>query len=191
MTQPQLEPAPLSGVGFAKPSYERLPHARPGGIAGLLELLSDRGGKDDLYHVAEELLMEVDDLLPIIEAATLLDFARTSKGDVELTSAGKAFVDADIAARKDLFREAALAHSTLLRQINSGLTSKSDGEMPLEFFRDVLEEHFPEDEVQRQIETALHWGRYGEIFSYNSENDRLLIHRLQHSDDLHEGTRDH
>ena len=67
-----------------------LPHARPGGIAGLLELLNDRGGKEDLYRIADELRMEVDDLLPIVEAATLLGFAKADKGDVEITPEGKA-----------------------------------------------------------------------------------------------------
>ena len=46
-----------------------LPHARPGGVAGLLELLNDREGEEDMYHIAEDLLLEVDDLLPIIDAA--------------------------------------------------------------------------------------------------------------------------
>lgn len=56
-----------------------LPHARPGGMAGLLELLQDRGGgHEDLYHVAEDLRMEIDDLLPIVEAAVLLGFAKTA-----------------------------------------------------------------------------------------------------------------
>jgi NitT/TauT family transport system ATP-binding protein len=181
MTQPQLESAPPAAAGKpAKAPYQMLPHARPGGIAGLLELLNDRGGKEDLYHVAEELLMEVDDLLPIVEATTLLDFAHTDKGDVEITPAGKAFVEADIATQKDLFREAALAHSTLLAQIASGLKTKSDGAMPLEFFRDILEEHFPEVEVQRQLDTALNWGRYAEIFAYDSESDRLMLHPAGH-----------
>ena len=94
MTQPQLEPSlPSAAARAAKAPYPMLPHARPGGIAGLLELLNDRGGKDDLYHVADELLMEVNDLLPIIEAATLLDFARTEKGDVEITDKGREFVE--------------------------------------------------------------------------------------------------
>jgi NitT/TauT family transport system ATP-binding protein len=182
MTQPQLESAPPAAAGRpAKAPYQMLPHARPGGIAGLLELLNDRGGKEDLYHVAEELLMEVDDLLPIVEATTLLDFARTDKGDVEITPAGKAFVEADIATQKDLFRQAALAHSTLLAQIASTLRSKSDSAMPLEFFRDILEEHFPEVEVQRQLDTALNWGRYAEIFGYDSETDRLMLHPAEHS----------
>ncbi|HXJ91854.1 MAG TPA: AAA-associated domain-containing protein [Terriglobia bacterium] len=181
MTQPQLESAPPTAAGRpAKAPYQMLPHARPGGIAGLLELLNDRGGKEDLYHVAEELLMEVDDLLPIVEATTLLDFARTDKGDVEITPAGKAFAEADIATQKDLFRQAALAHSTLLAQIASALKTKSDGAMPLEFFRDILEEHFPEVEVQRQLDTALNWGRYAEIFEYDSESGRLSLHTAGH-----------
>ena len=86
MTQPQLEPAPPSAAERpAKAPSQMLPHARPGGVAGLLEILDDRGGKEDLYHLAEELLMDVGDLLPIVEAATLLAFARSDKGDVEIT----------------------------------------------------------------------------------------------------------
>jgi NitT/TauT family transport system ATP-binding protein len=160
-----------------------LPHARPGGIAGLLELLNDRGGKDDLYRIADELQLEVNDLLPITEAATLLDFARTEKGDVEITEKGREFSNADITTRKALFREAALAHAPLLQQIRNGLASKSDGTMPLEFFRDILDEHFPEDETEQQVETALNWGRYGEIFSYDSQSDRLSLRRLEHAGD--------
>ncbi|HMD84758.1 MAG TPA: AAA-associated domain-containing protein, partial [Terriglobia bacterium] len=141
---------------------------------------------------ADELLWEVNDLLPIIEAATLLDFARTEKGDVEITDQGREFVNADIPTRKTLFREAALAHATLLQQIRNSLTSKSDGAMPLEFFRDILDEHFSEEETQRQIDTALNWGRYGEIFSYDAESDKLFLHRLEHRGDsqwdlLHQG----
>jgi NitT/TauT family transport system ATP-binding protein len=63
-----------------------------------------------------------------------------------------------------------------LQQILSALASKSDHSMPLEFFRDVLDEHFSAEEVQRQIETALTWGRYGRIFTYDSETDRLGAH---------------
>ena len=193
MTQPQLEPSlPSTAAPVVKAPYPMLPHARPGGIAGLLELLNDRGGKDDLYHIADELQWEVNDLLPILEAATLLGFARMEKGDVEITDKGREFASADIPTRKSLFREAALAHATLLQQIKTCLTSKSDGAMPLEFFRDMLDEHFPEEETQRQIETVLTWGRYGEIFSYDAASDRLSLHRLEHTGDsqrdlLHQG----
>ena len=85
-----------------------LPHARPGGIAGLLEFLADRGGRDDLYKLADELAMDVDDLLPIVEHRGLLGFAVLREGDVEITPEGRAFGESDIQSQKALFREAAL-----------------------------------------------------------------------------------
>jgi NitT/TauT family transport system ATP-binding protein len=172
MTRPERE---FELPTAPKSVYQMLPHARPGGIAGLLELLNDRGGEDDLYHVAEELQMEVDDLLPIVDAATMLGFAVSYHGDIKLTAAGKAFVEADIATRKTLFREALLSHVTLLQQVRRILENKSDHAIALEFFRDILDEHFPENEVQAQIDTALNWGRYAEIFTYDPEGDRLLL----------------
>ncbi len=177
LTQPELLAAPPSAGSPAKKPYKMLPHARPGSIGGLLELLNDRDRKEDLYRIAEELQMDVDDILPIVEAATLLAFVRSERGDIELTPAGKAFAEADISARKELFREAALAHVTLLQQMNSSLAGKSSRTMPLEFFRDILEEHFSDDEVGRQIDTALNWGRYAEVFTYDSESDQLMLHQ--------------
>jgi len=176
MTQPELQLAPPTQREQPRESLvQRLPHAKPGGMAGLLELLNDRGGKEDLYHLAEELIMEVDDLFPIVEEAVLLGFAKSAHGDLEITPAGKIFAEADIATRKSLFRDAALAHVVLLQQIRRTLEKKSDGTMPLEFFRQVLDERMPAENVQRQIETVLDWGRYAEIFDYDSETNRLLL----------------
>jgi len=154
--------------------YQILPHARVGGIAGLTELLHDRGGREDLFRLAEELVMNVEDLLPILEACVLLGFARLSEGDVQITSQGVIFADADIQQRKVLFRQAALEHVTILKQIDSVLKRKSDHSIADEFFHDILDEHFAEDEVQRQFETAMNWGRYAEIFDYDREKGRLV-----------------
>jgi NitT/TauT family transport system ATP-binding protein len=176
MTQPDLQAAPPAALGReAKPTYQMLPHARRGAIAGLLELLRDRGGRDDLYRIAGDLRMEVDDLLPLVEAATLLGFAKSDKGDVEITPTGLEYADAGIATRIALFREAALGNAMLLQQMHSALLNKTDHTMPLEFFRDVLDEYFSEREVERQIETALNWGRYAGIFNYDSENDTISL----------------
>jgi NitT/TauT family transport system ATP-binding protein len=153
--------------------YQILPHARVGGIAGLIELLHDRGGREDLFRLSEELVMDIEDLLPILEACALLGFAWLKQGDVQLSRPGAAFADADIQARKVLFRQAALEHVTLLKQIDSILKRKSDHSIADEFFHDILDEHFSEDEVQRQFDTAMNWGRYAEIFDYDRESGRL------------------
>jgi len=189
MTQPELELAPPAlREQPARPPFQRLPQVKPGGMAGLLEFLNDRGGTEDLYHLAEELLMEVDDLFPIVEEAVLMGFAKSREGDVEITPAGKTYAEGDIATRKRMFREAALANVVLMQQIRSALEKKSDGSMPLDFYRDLLAEHLPQEEVQKQIETILNWGRYAEIFTYDAEKDRLLLHEasgLAHHGSLH------
>ncbi|HXO05066.1 MAG TPA: AAA-associated domain-containing protein [Candidatus Sulfotelmatobacter sp.] len=172
MTKPELNLAPPSAT--AKQPTPMLPHARPGGVAGLLELLMDRGGEEDLYHVAETLLLEVDDLLPILDAATMLGFATAHEGDVKITPQGKAFAEADISNRKRLFREA-LTHVPLMQHIVKALENKSDHTMPVEFFRDLLDERLPAHDVELQIETALNWGRYADIFTYDSTSDRLRL----------------
>ncbi len=173
ITQPEAKPGPLTAP---KARYPMLPHARPGSIAGLLELLADRDGKEDLYRIADDLRMEVDDLLPIVDASTLLGFGVADKGDVEMTPQGKEFAEADIGRRKHLFQEAALAHVGLLQQMKSALEAKKDHTMPAEFFRDILDEHFSDAEVDRQIDTALNWGRYGDILRYDSESDKLMLY---------------
>jgi NitT/TauT family transport system ATP-binding protein len=178
MTTPDAVLAPPTPGTRTQPArYPLLPHTRPGGIAGLLELLVDAGGTEDLYHLSEKLLMEVDDLFPIVEAAVLLGFAELKEGDVDITPAGKTWVEADIDTQKRLFREAALSRILLFQQIDKILREKSDHSIPLELFRDILDEHQPEAEIQRQLETVLSWGRYCELFNYDSEEQRLYLPR--------------
>jgi NitT/TauT family transport system ATP-binding protein len=179
MTTPDAVLAPPTPGKRTEPArYPLLPHARPGGIAGLLEILVDSGGTEDLYHLAEKLLMEVDDLFPIVEAAVLLGFAELKEGDADITPAGKAWAEAGIDIQKQLFREAALSHILLFQQIDKVLREKSNHSIPLELFRDILDEHQPEAEIQRQLDTVLSWGRYCELFSYDSEEQRLYLPEL-------------
>jgi NitT/TauT family transport system ATP-binding protein len=119
--------------------------------------------------------MELDDLLPIVEAATLLGLVEVTEGDARLTVAGRAFADAGIEQRKQIFREAALERVSLLRHIQSALRSKADHALPAEFFRDILDERFDAEQAERQFHTALDWGRYAEIFEYDPVTDRLTL----------------
>ncbi|MGA2688084.1 MAG: nitrate/sulfonate/bicarbonate ABC transporter ATP-binding protein, partial [Candidatus Korobacteraceae bacterium] len=127
LTRPEEEaPAPgkavvAAGNGQARErsKFQMLPHARPGGIAGFMELLTDRGGRDDLYKLADELSMDVDDLLPIVDASVMLGFAALHEGDVEITPVGRTFGAADIQKQKQFFREAALKNIAILRLIEN------------------------------------------------------------------------
>ena len=155
--------------------YQMLPHARPGGIAGLLELLLDKGGRDDIYRLADDLAFEIDDLLPIVDAAQLLGFLKVEEGDASITETGAEFANSEILRQKELFRDAALEHVLLLRQIRRALESKSDHTVPEEFFLDMLDEQFSDEESRRQMETAINWGRYAELFDFDAARRRFVM----------------
>ena len=155
--------------------YQMLPHARPGGIAGLLELLLDKGGRDDIYRLADDLAFEIDDLLPIVDAAQLLGFLKVEVGDASITEQVAEFGNSEILRQKELFRDAALQNVLLLRQIRRAIESKSDHTVPEDFFLDMLDEQFSEDESQRQMETAVTWGRYAELFDFDAVRRRFVM----------------
>src|ERR1700676_2743933 len=152
-----------------------LPHTRPGGMAGLLEILEDHDGRADLHVLANELSLEVDALLPTVDTAVLLGLLKLEEGDAILTAGGKAFAHADIQERKAIFRKAVLANVPLLRQMQQALKSKTNRTLPAEFFQDLLDEHFSEDEARRQLETAIQWGRYAELFDYDAASGKLTL----------------
>jgi NitT/TauT family transport system ATP-binding protein len=155
--------------------YQMLPHARPGGVAGLLELLIDKNGRDDIYRLADDLAFEIDDLLPIVDAAQLLGFLKVEEGDATITDRGAEFANSEILRQKEIFRDAAIENVLLLRQIRRALDAKSDHTVSEDFFLDMLDEQFSDEESQRQIETAVTWGRYGEIFDFDAARRRFVM----------------
>jgi len=159
----------------APPKTIMLPHTRPGGMAGLLEILADQGGRADLSRLADELSLELDALLPTVETAVLLGMLRVEEGDAVSTALGQEFAAANIQTRKTIFRKAALANVPLLRQMEQALKAKSNRTLSDEFFHDLLDEHFGEEESRRQLETAIQWGRYAEIFEYDAATGKLTL----------------
>jgi NitT/TauT family transport system ATP-binding protein len=43
------------------------------------------------------------------------------------------------------------------------------------FFMQVLRRSFPEPEAKQQLDVALDWGRYAELFSYDAAHDELAL----------------
>ncbi|MFI9503793.1 nitrate/sulfonate/bicarbonate ABC transporter ATP-binding protein [Nocardia sp. NPDC052566] len=158
------------------PTTEPLPRASVDGIAGMLELLAVHGGSADLAHLATELRFEVDDLLPLVDAAAMLNLASVHGGDIALTPEGHAFVDADIDKAKEIFARAACSSAPLVAAIDRALAGSPKQQLRDGFFLDVLRRGFTEDEARRQLRTAIDWGRYGELFDYDADERTLTRH---------------
>jgi NitT/TauT family transport system ATP-binding protein len=177
MTNPEMDLRASQEVEIeeAKARFAALPHARAGGISGLLELLVEQGGKEDIPLLAQRLRLEVDDLLPIMDAAALLGFATVERGDVAVTDIGRTFAETDILSSKEVFRQQVLEHAPLVTFVYQTLRQKENRSMQADFFLDILDEHYPEEDARRQFETAVDWGRFAELFEYTASEDRLYL----------------
>jgi NitT/TauT family transport system ATP-binding protein len=172
MTNPQ---APVGQLPSAKPSerFPMLSHARVGGISGLLEIVNDRGGREDLPKLAESLRLEIDDLLPAVDAASMLGFAEVAHGDVMITEAGKEFATADVHRSHEIFKEQLLKNVPFASTVTEVIRHKKDGRIGKEFLLDILDEHFSDAEAEKQFQTLVDWGRYAQLFEYDANEGRL------------------
>lgn len=147
----------------------RLPDASVAEITGLLETLNapENNGKMDLPDVADILMLDIDELFPLTELLEILHFAKVSKGDITITEAGKAFVEADILERKKIFLQHLKKYVPLARYIYDQLNRHPRHRALEENFLSLLEDYLTEKEAARVLRTVIEWGRYAELFAYD------------------------
>ena len=156
------------------PNREPLPHAQIGMVLGLLEHLSEApSGREDLYKLGGPLGYELDDLLPVTEAAKRLGFVKIASGDIELTDAGRALAAAAEPERKGRIRDSILK-LPLVAEIHDA-ARRAGGRVARDGFLEHLTEHFSPSEAERQLATALDWARYGEVFDFDPDAEDFLL----------------
>jgi NitT/TauT family transport system ATP-binding protein len=157
----------------ATPITRPLPNASVGGLAGLAEIVYANGTRISLADLAEELNFEIDDLLPLVDAADMLGLVTIADGELNLTDIGTQFTTADIQKSKQIFAGQARGRAPLVRTICKALTGSTDGNLRAGFFLDLLRRGFSVEDAQRQLDIAIDWGRYGELYDYDSVSDEI------------------
>jgi NitT/TauT family transport system ATP-binding protein len=153
---------------------EPLPHAPITMVLGLLEHLRlAPGGREDIYKLGGPLGYELDDLLPVTEAAKRLGLVKVDSGDIELTSEGGSLAEAEEPERKK--RLARYVESLpLVAEIRRALEERG-GRVSRQEFLEKLQEHFSPTEAERQISTALDWARYAELFDFDPDSEEFVL----------------
>ncbi|MBD0690041.1 nitrate/sulfonate/bicarbonate ABC transporter ATP-binding protein [Streptomyces sp. CBMA123] len=144
-----------------------LPTTSVDGLSGLAEMIAHRDGRCDLADLADQLGLDIDDLLPQVDALDLLGFAEIHGDDLLLTEDGTAFARADVQDSRALFAGAAL-DAPLVRLIVNSLGGEAGATVRAGFLRDLLAHHYTSEQVDRQLETATDWGRYAGLFGYDA-----------------------
>jgi NitT/TauT family transport system ATP-binding protein len=152
---------------------KRLPRARLNALAGLVEKLSVEGGRADLPRLAADLVMELDDLLPVVEAGELVGFVGIQDGDLLITPLGTAYAEASILTRKELIASRLLRVRTI-NWIYETLQQDDNQRVAEGFFLDKLRPALGEL-AESQLETAISWGRFAELFAFDDKSGELYL----------------
>ncbi len=170
-TRPEIESL---GTAPGQPgATRRLPRALLNQLAGLVEKLSDEGGRADLYRIAGELSLELDDLLPIVEAGDLLGFLSVKEGDLLLALLGQTYAEASILARKEMLAGRVL-RMPVIAWIYESLRRDEHHRLEWEYFLDKLQADFG-NRAEDQLDIAISWGRHAELFAYDDDTGELYL----------------
>jgi NitT/TauT family transport system ATP-binding protein len=155
----------------------RLPNVFVAQMTGVIDQIEQQGenGQAELPDLAEALHFEVDDLFPIVDALDLLDLAHVSGRTIALTRHGRAFAEADILRRKEIFGEHLLKRVPLAAHIRRVLDDRPSQRAPEQRFLRELEDFLSEEEAQRVLSVVIDWGRYAELFAYDYNSGVLSV----------------
>jgi len=146
-------------------------------LAGLMETVAapPYDGRADLPPLAGALQLEIDEILPLAEALAMLQFAELEEGDIKLTEAGRAFVNAGTDERKLVFAVALRTHVPLAAMIRQVLDERWNHRASAVRFRDELEDHMSPDYADDTLHAVIGWGRYAELYHYDEDADQFFL----------------
>ncbi len=158
----------------AAATFEPIPHALAGEIVGLLEYLDARGGREDVFRIASDTNREFGVVIPVVDAAELLDFVDTPKRMVVLDAEGRRFVKADPEERKTIWRDQIMKLS-LFSQVHDALQRDADHRIDRDFVLETIVMRMPLEDYQRVFDVFIGWARFGNLFAYDEDDATISL----------------
>jgi NitT/TauT family transport system ATP-binding protein len=178
MTDPDLPVDPTAPAIPEPPlpvfSSLALPPASLDAVCDLITTVPERSGIA-LAELADELVLELDDLLPIIDAGELLQLMLVEGSALQLTGEGLALREAGEEERQRLLRSALLTHVPLVRQLQEALEASPKGEVEEETVLELLDDAFTGPEAEAILATLVDWTRSCGLVRYSRERKRFRL----------------
>jgi NitT/TauT family transport system ATP-binding protein len=149
-----------------------VPPAPSSEILGLLEVLSDHGGEQDLFDIDAETAYDFGHTIAVVKAAEMLGLVDTPGDLVRLTDLGREMIAAPTPDKRVLFRRRLLTLG-VFGELVKFLAARPDEPRPGEEVRTFLSERLPGQAIRDLFRTIVGWGRYGQLFHYDATADEL------------------
>jgi len=164
---PSVAPA---GLNLLEP----LPSVPPSEVVGLLEYLDARGGKEDIFRIAADTDREFGHVINVVKAAELLDLVDTPKRQVALDVTGGRLVKATPEARKGIWRDQILKLG-LFRHLHDAIDRSEEKWVTREVVVETIVMTMPSESYEKIFDTLVRWGRFGDLFLYDEDTERLSL----------------
>ncbi len=173
-------PVRAPAQGAAAPAVAKTPAIHSVSVnllAGLMETLAapPYDGHADLPPLSAALQLEIDDILPIGEALSMLGFGEMVEGDIHLSDSGMAYVNGGTDERKQIFAAALKARVPLAVAIRQVLDERWNHRASAVRFRDELEDTMSPDYAEETLRALINWGRYAELYAYDEDADQFYL----------------
>ncbi len=150
------------------------PKSSPTEMLGLLVLLNSHKGSEDIALLADDLDLEIDEILPSLDNAELLGLVKVADGRTTFTELGRRFVSSSIRARKEIIREQ-LKRTTLFKTLLRALDSAPERYLTDDQLASIVS--FIPGPPAEAAQSIINWGRYAELLRYDPEEHRLIAVR--------------
>jgi NitT/TauT family transport system ATP-binding protein len=154
------------------------PKSTPSEVTGLLVLLKDHKGSEDVARLAGDLDLEIDEILPSLDFAEALQLLKVKDGHVTFTDIGRQFIAGSMRERKGILQEQ-LRKTTLFKALLRALESAPEHRLSEEEVNRLIE--FTTAPADEFVQNIINWGRYAELFRYDSDAHVLLPVRARTS----------
>jgi NitT/TauT family transport system ATP-binding protein len=143
-------------------------------MMGLLVLVNSHKGSEDIARLADDLDLEIDEILPAVDYAEVLQLVKVGDGRATLTDLGKRFLASTIRDRKVVLREQ-LSRTTLFRTLLRALEKAPNRQLSDEELGSIVS--LAQAPLEDAVQNIVNWGRYAELFRYDSDEHRLTAIR--------------
>jgi NitT/TauT family transport system ATP-binding protein len=161
------------GIADVPTSY---PKCSPTEMQGLLVLLNSHKGSEDVALLADDLDLEIDEILPSLDFAGVLGLARVVDGRVTFTDLGRRYMGSTIRDRKAILRDQ-LRKTTLFKTLLRALDSAPEHQLTDEQLTQLIS--VTPASADESVQNIVNWGRYAELIRYDA--DEHLLVAVRHS----------
>jgi NitT/TauT family transport system ATP-binding protein len=149
-------------------------------LFGFIDILNHMGGKSDVAAISSKEELELDDILPILEAGKMLGLIEVKSGDVSITEKGYSLLVATPSQQKIILKDAIMNLRPfqklidLIKQSKSGYITKQDLLQYPSAASNAGDDDYYYD-FANNFDWIIGWGRVALLIDYNANNESIRL----------------